>query len=143
MDIGPFAANAKVPSRTHVKMPNEADASPLGGTNAKMPISSAAKMPSRRISAAERLRRLEEAIAFLRQHLDNGPQPARTLLNSANTEGIAERTLHRAKDLLNVTTEREGGYAAHGQWVWYPPTAPSDTSVSAVRQEAIVESGQH
>lgn len=102
----------------------------------------AAKLPSSQLSAAERLRRLEEALAFLRAHLVAGPQPARTLLNAANTEGIAERTLHRAKDLLNVTTEREGGYTAPGQGIWYPPVAPSDSTVSLARQEVQVPSGQ-
>ena len=77
------------------------------------------------MSAAEQLRRLEEAMAFLRQHLAAGPQPARKLLKAANAAGIAERTLHRAKDLLGVTTERSGGYAAYGQWVWFPPASPS------------------
>ena len=71
----------------------------------------------RRLSAAERLRRLEEAMVFLRQRLATGPQPARMLLQAANTAGIAERTLHWAKDLLGVTTERSGCYGGHGQWV--------------------------
>lgn len=53
-------------------------------------------------------------MAFLRQHLASGPQPARTLLKAARKAGIAERTLHRAKDLLDVTSERSGGYAGHG-----------------------------
>lgn len=55
MGNGPFAA-AKVPTRTH----------------AKVPLASAANMPSQRITSAERLKRLEEAKAFLRQHLAAG-----------------------------------------------------------------------
>ena len=102
----PFGAQASVPS----------------GTNAKLPNDSVAQLPSQQLSAAERLQRLEEAKAFLRQHLAAGPQPARTLLTAAKSAGIAERTLHRAKDVLSVTTERAGGYAGHGQWVWHPPT---------------------
>lgn len=101
-----------MPSRTNAKMPNEADASPPDRTNAKM--------PSQRISAVERLRRLEEAKTFLRQHLAAGPQPARSLLKSARAAGIATRTLHRAKDALGVRPERSGGYGALGQWTWYP-----------------------
>ena len=113
MGIGPFVDSAK--------MPNGVEAALLPGTIAKMPFGSSAKMLSPRISAAERLRRLEEAKAFLRTHLATGPQPARTLLNAARGAGIATRTLHRAKDALGVRPERSGGYGAHGLWTWYPP----------------------
>ncbi len=91
MGIGPFAASAQLPNEAH------------------------AQVPKPRFSTAERLRRLEEAMTFLRQHLAAGPQPARRLLKAANMAGIAERTLYRANDLLGVRTERAGGYAAHGQ----------------------------
>ncbi len=107
MGIGPFAGNAKMPSRTN------------------------AKLPKPRVSAEERLRRLEEAIAFLRQRLAAGPQPAKTLLQAAYTAGIAERTLHRAKDVLGVTTEHTGW---HGQWIWQPPSA-APTSQAAMFKE--------
>lgn len=93
----------------------------LTRTTAKMPFASSAKLPSQSISAAERLRRLEESKAFLRAHLAAGPQPARTLHKAARAAGIATRTLHRAKDALGVRPERSGGYGAHGQWTWYPP----------------------
>ena len=104
-------------------MPNEAETVLPPGTNTKMPFASATQMPSQRISAAERLRRLEEAKAFLRAHLTAGPQPARAVLKAARAAGIATRTLHRAKDALGVRPERSGGYGAHGQWTWYPPEA--------------------
>ena len=120
MGIAPFGGVAKMPMRTNAKLPIPARASLLGGTNAKMPLDSAATMPSPYSSAAERLRRLEEAKAFLRQHMTAGPQPARTLLKAARAAGIATRTLHRAKDALGVRPERSGGYGAHGQWTWYP-----------------------
>ncbi len=84
------------------------------------PFVASAKLPKPRVSAEERLRRLEEAIAFLRQHLADGPQPAKTLLQAAKSAGIAERTLHRAKDVLGVTAEHTGW---HGQWIWRPPAA--------------------
>lgn len=84
-----------------------------------MTIKPGAKLPNQRLSVAELLRRLEEALAFLRQHLAFGPQPARALLKAARAAGIAERTLHLAKDLLGVTTEHTGW---HGQWIWQPPT---------------------
>lgn len=124
MAIVPFVGVAKMTIRTNAKLPIPARASLLGGTNAKL--------PNRRISAAERLRRLEEAKVFLRAHLAGGPQPARALLKAARAAGIATRTLHRAKDALGVRPERSGGYGAHGQWTWYPPAAGGQATTSSV-----------
>jgi hypothetical protein len=132
MGISPFVANAKLPSRTNAKVPNEAEAMLPPETNAQMPFGPAAQMPSQRISAAERLRRLEEAKAFLRAHLAIGPQPARSLLKAARAAGIATRTLHRAKDALGIRPERSGGYGAHGQWTWYPPEAGGSSASPSV-----------
>lgn len=123
MGIGPFAGVAKLPSRTNAKMPNEADASPQGGTGAKM--------PSQRISAAERLRRLEEAKAFLHQHLTAQPVPARVLIKDAKAAGIASRTLHRAKDALGVQVQRQG-WGQGGQWLWAAPARQAPTKTKAV-----------
>ncbi len=138
MGIGPFAGNAKMPSRTNAKLPNEAGALLLSGTNAKMPLGSAATMPSQHISTTERLRRLEEAKAFLHQHLAAGPQPAKTLLKAARAAGIATRTLHRAKDALGVRAERAGGYAAHGQWTWYPHEASKYAPPTSARRVKVM-----
>lgn len=132
MGIGPFARVAKMPRSSLAKMPNEGKAVLPPGTNAQMPSSSEASMPSQRVSATERLRRLEEAKAFLRQHLAAGPQPAKTLLKAARAAGIATRTLHRAKDALGVRPERSGGSGAHGQWTWYPPEAGGPAAALAV-----------
>lgn len=112
------------------------------GTIAKLPPVSAS-LPYQRLSAAEQLWRLEEAKAFLHQRLAAGPQPARTLLRAARAVGIAERTLHRAKDVLGVRTERTGGYAAHGQWIWYPPAAMGASPAHAARSATAVISRQH
>lgn len=128
----PIPARASLPIGTSAKMPNQADASMLGGTSAKLPSASSAMMPSQRISVADRLRRLEEAKAFLRAYLAAGPQPARTLVKAARAAGIATRTLHRAKDALGVRPERSGGYGAHGQWTWYPPEAGGSGTTFAV-----------
>ena len=107
MGTSPFAASKKLPDGIH------------------------AKLPKQQLSAEERLRRLEEAIAFLRQQLAAGSQPAKTLLQAAKTAGIAERTLHRAKDVLGVTTEHTGW---HGQWIWRPSAAMSSSSQAAILQ---------
>jgi hypothetical protein len=91
-----------------------------------------AKMPNQHSSAAERLRRLEEAKAFVRVHLAAGPQPARRLLRAARAAGIATRQLHRAKDALGVRPERLGGYGAHGQWTWYLPEGGGPAAAPSV-----------
>ena len=134
MDITRFAASTKLPSGTNAKMPNVVDTLLLSGTNTKMPLGSSAKVPSQRISAVERLRRLEEAKTFLRQHLVAGPQPARTLLKAARAAGIATRTLHRAKDALGVRPERSGGYGAHGQWTWHSLEPSRNTATTSARR---------
>jgi hypothetical protein len=85
-------------------------------------------MPSQRISAAERLRRLEEAKAFLHQHLTAQPVPARVLIKDAKVAGIASRTLHRAKDALGVQVQRQG-WGQGGQWLWAAPVRQDPTGI--------------
>ena len=97
MGIGPFAASKKLPDGIH------------------------AKLPKQQLSAEERLRRLEEATRSCASSYQEF-QPAKALLQAAKTAGIAERTLHWAKDVLGVTTEHTGW---HGQWVWQPPIGQS------------------
>ena len=92
-------------------------------------------LPQPWLGTVKRLRQLETKLV-LHQCLAAGPQPARKLLKAANTAGIAERTLHRAKDLLGVTTLRSGGYGVHGQWVWFPPPALGDSSQPGTPFEA-------
>ena len=128
-----FAPNMKLPPGTNAKLPSEVEGEVSCGKSAKM--------PRQRISAAERLRRLEEAKAFLRAHLSACPQPARTLLRAARAAGIATRTLHRAKDALGIRPERSGGYGAHGQWTWYPPEAGGQARSPSVA--LYVQSGEH
>ena len=80
------------------------------------PFVANAKLPKTRLSKEERLRRLEEAKAFLRQHLTPEPMQARVLIKDAKAAGIASRTLHRAKDMLVVQVQRQGrGQVA--QWL--------------------------
>lgn len=107
----------------------------------KLPFGAGAKVPTRTVSTQERLRRLEEAKAFLGQHLADGPQPAHQLIIDAKTAGIASRTLHRAKDALGVQVQRRG-WGQGGQWVWIPlvwrnppaaPTCPEIAEVNAGR----------
>ena len=106
MGTAPFAARTRVP--------------PAG-----------TKVPIPRLSAAERLRRLEEAKAFLRQHLRAHPVPARILIKDAKAAGIASRTLHRAKDALGVQVQRQG-WGQGGQWLWAVPPQPEPATMTSL-----------
>ncbi|HEY2588009.1 MAG TPA: AAA family ATPase [Tepidisphaeraceae bacterium] len=61
---------------------------------------------------------LDEAVDWLRKELFNGPQQAKELKRRARADGIAERTLERAKSRLKVVA-RPDGY--RGPWVWTMP----------------------
>lgn len=98
--------------------------------SAKMPTTGT-KVPKPRINAAERLRRLEEAKAFLRQHLTTKPLPAQALIKDAKTVGISIRTLHRAKDALGVKVQRQG-WGQGGQWLWAVPMEQESVTITSL-----------
>lgn len=123
MGISPFEAEASRPTRTSAKLPNEVEAVLPIGINAKVPLDSAAKLPNQHVSAAERLRRLEEAKAFLRRSLNAGPQPAAAVVIAASAAGIAEGTLYHAKKALGVVSTHQG-YGMGSQWIWADPRMP-------------------
>lgn len=59
---------------------------------------------------------LEEAKAWLIAQLADTPVPSASVLKKAKADGIAERTLKRAKADLKIVSEREGKV-----WVWRLP----------------------
>lgn len=59
---------------------------------------------------------LEEARTFLREVLKTGPMPMLDILRESQEAGIKEKTLYRAKKLLDIHVFRDGG--THGRWVW-------------------------
>lgn len=59
---------------------------------------------------------LEEAKHFLKVLLKTGPAAAMEVLRQAQEAGIKEKTLLRAKKLLDIKVFREGG--SHGRWIW-------------------------
>ena len=70
---------------------------------------------------------LEEARAWLKAQLADSPVPSATVLKKAKTDGIAERTLRRAKIELGIVSEKEGK-----AWVWRLTEMPSlDTNDDA------------
>jgi hypothetical protein len=66
---------------------------------------------------------IEEAEEFLAGLLANGPRPAREVKAAGRQEGIAERTLDRARLRLGVTTHREG-FGRGACYTWALPTPP-------------------
>lgn len=66
------------------------------------------------------------ATEFLTRVLTDGPRPAAELFAEADNEGIAEKTLRRAKDDLKIKAERVGGISKHGWWSWSLPEETDD-----------------
>jgi hypothetical protein len=64
---------------------------------------------------------IDEAKAWLDAQLAEQPVPSATILKKAKADGIAERTLKRAKAELGIVSEREGK-----AWVWRLPEMPSN-----------------
>jgi putative DNA primase/helicase len=61
---------------------------------------------------------LADAEEFLRDLLADGPCPAADALKKARAEGIAERTLKRARRRLGIVARKT---AFAGSWEWLPP----------------------
>jgi hypothetical protein len=65
-----------------------------------------------------------EAVEFLNDVLADGPMPAKQVLQEADDAGIAEKTLRRANNLLDVLVYREsaaGEKRGSGRWMWKLP----------------------
>lgn len=62
--------------------------------------------------------RLAEAIEWLKAKLSGGPVPSKNLLKDAKQDGVAEKTLRRAKDVLRAEASKNGS----GGWDWKLPT---------------------
>lgn len=56
---------------------------------------------------------IEQAAAFLRLILEDGPVPSADVLARAEDEGISKRTLHRAKAKIGVRSIKEDK-----MWLW-------------------------
>jgi hypothetical protein len=70
-----------------------------------------------------------EAVEWLKDQLNNGARPAGDLLKASRKDGIAERTLRRAKSLLGVRSERSEGDAG---WRWALVKAANDAGLTHV-----------
>jgi len=59
-----------------------------------------------------------QAVAFLRETLAAGPQPAADVRDEARAAGISDRTLNQAKTEAGVTSQKDG---MSGSWLWALP----------------------
>ena len=86
-----------------------------------------------------------EAVEFLNDVLADGPVPAKQIVEEADDAGIAEKTLRRAKKLLDVMVYREnvtGEKRGSGRWVWKLPVVELvEDDVQGSHQD--VQGGQH
>jgi hypothetical protein len=71
----------------------------------------------------------EEAEAWLRQTLQGGPVSSTQIVTQAEREGIARRTLNRAKKNLEIVSERRDN-----AWLWMLPAHGAD--ISEITQKA-------
>ncbi len=84
---------------------------------------------------------IEEAVAWLRERLADGPQPGIDVKAGAKADGIAPRTLDRAKYRLGVVAAPDG---YRGPWVWRLPHGGADCHSSPDSPQcAISESLAH
>ena len=74
----------------------------------------------------------DDAEDFLRQLLSADPVPATSAIKLARANGIAERTLRRAKVHLGITSRRTGGVGEKGTWNWHLPLSATGYTVGHV-----------
>lgn len=58
--------------------------------------------------------KLEQAARLIKQQLETGPQPAKTLFDLARTPGISEKSMRRAAEMLDVVKMQEWPTASSG-----------------------------
>jgi len=60
----------------------------------------------------------DEAVAWLRAKLSDGPLKARDVQSDARADGISEKALRTARSRIGIKPYREGGLGAEGRWMW-------------------------
>jgi len=71
-----------------------------------------------RMQPRKREHQLSNAAKWLKQALQDGPQPQTLIQTAAEAVGIAERTLNRAKAMLGILSSKSHG---DGRWYWRLP----------------------
>ncbi|MCO6043645.1 helicase RepA family protein [Aeoliella sp. ICT_H6.2] len=96
-------------------------------------------------NATGELSALDEAVAWLAEYLATGPHPGKAVRKAAEADGIANRTLDRARGKLQVKAEPDG---FGGPWVWRLPddhstecanVAPESTEYA--KEDALAHTG--
>jgi hypothetical protein len=93
---------------------------------------------------------LAEAVRVLKEILSDGPLAAGNVKRTAATAGVSERTLHRARQALGVTTRRQG-FGQGAYYVWSMPADPPAPMAQGTHGmdamdaacQGVVESGGH
>jgi hypothetical protein len=80
----------------------------------------------------------QEACEFLLDRLAAGPVKVDDLTEEAKHNGIAIKTLRRAKKELDIKSRKESGQLG-GEWMWELPPIVNRRKVASVREMAIFE----
>lgn len=72
----------------------------------------------------------DEAGEWLRDALSSGPVPAKDLKQLAEQDGLAWRTIERAKKRIGAEAAREG-YSNGGRWLWFMPSGQQTPPLAA------------
>lgn len=75
---------------------------------------------------------VDEAMSWLENALAAGPRSGKEIQDASRVDGIANRTLRRAKDKLNITCGPDG-YG--GPWVWRLPTSADQPESTTIGQD--------
>src|SRR5258708_7024414 len=85
------------------------------------------------IGFAEGMTAKREAREFLVERLEAGPVNSEGIIEETKQEGIAKRTLDRAKKDLGVKSRKQGGTG--GPWLWeLPPKCPSENILNPLNR---------
>lgn len=79
-------------------------------------------------------RKTEQAVAFLRRVLGDGPLPSEKAWQLAHQAGYKKRTYMRARSILRVQSKKRG-YGGRGMWVLTLPPAKAQPLPSRVGLE--------
>ena len=83
----------------------------------------------------------DDAKQFLRHCLKDGPLPAADVLRNARSYGVAEKTLRRAANDMEILKRKEG-FGSDGQWVWeLPKTANATLSWTPQNVDTLADTG--
>ena len=84
---------------------------------------------------------IDEARDFLEQELADGPRPSEEISRIAGKNGIADRTLKRARNALGVKVKKLG-FGSDGRWFLELPDDPSLRGPTTVEHDPVAPFGE-